>query len=129
MPDTMILDTCALLWLVSDSNRLSDSVRRDLDAAQFVYVSPISAWEIGILVKKDRLVLPKSPKDWFEAAVDAHDLVLAHLSVAVLTRANDLPWHHRDPADRFIIASANLLGATVVTADERFRAYDVPVVC
>ena len=65
MPETMILDTCALLWLASNSDQLSDSARQDLDAAQFVYVSPISAWEIGILVNKDRLDLPKPPRDFF----------------------------------------------------------------
>ena len=52
---------------------------------------------------------------------------LAALSVEVLVAANTLPWHHRDPADRFIIATALALGAAVVTADRKFQQYEVGV--
>jgi PIN domain nuclease of toxin-antitoxin system len=49
------------------------------------------------------------------------------LSVEILIAANALPWHHRDPADRFIIATARELKAAVVTADRRFPLYDIDV--
>ena len=49
------------------------------------------------------------------------------LTVEILVAANCLPWHHRDPADRFIIATARCHGTAVITADSRFHDYDVAV--
>lgn len=69
------------------------------------------------------------PRDWFERAIDVHRLNLTELSVEVLTHANELPRHHRDPADRFIIATAQLNGLGIVTGDKRFSSYDVETMC
>jgi PIN domain nuclease of toxin-antitoxin system len=69
------------------------------------------------------------PGEWFTEALASHRLTLAALSVEVMLAANSLPWHHRDPADRFIIATARASGAAVVTTDRRFTAYDVTVLC
>jgi PIN domain nuclease of toxin-antitoxin system len=99
-----------------------------IDRADTVWVSAISAWEISLLVSKQKLILPDTSKSWFEKVLDQHRLSLAGLSVDVLVSANELPWHHRDPADRFIIATAQATGASVVTTDRKFELYDVPVV-
>ena len=72
-------------------------------------------------------MLPIPPIEWFEEVLRVHDLVLAALSLEVLTHANELPWHHRDPADRFIISTAVLEGLAIVTADRKFEMYDVEV--
>lgn len=61
-------------------------------------------------------------------ALESHDLRLHPLDVEVLIAANGLPWHHRDPADRFIIASAIKNNAAVVTADKNFMEYDIEVI-
>lgn len=58
-----------------------------------------------------------------------HGLTVAPLTVDVLAAANALPWHHRNPADRFIIATAREMGAAAVTADKRFAACDITVIC
>ncbi len=123
----LILDTCALLWLASGSPRLSKPARRRIDLERAVHVSAISAWEIGIKVDKGDLELPRPPRDWFSQAIARHGLVLAELDIDVLFAATELPGHHHDPADRFIIATALRHGLTVVTGDRRFRAYGVPV--
>jgi len=60
-------------------------------------------------------------------AIAQHGLEVAALSVDILVSANSLPWHHRDPADRFIIATAQQMGAAVVTADNRFAQYGLTV--
>jgi len=93
-----------------------------------VYISAISAWEISLKVAMQELELPLPPADWFHAAVRRHGLVVAPLDVGVLLAASELPWHHRDPADRFIIATAMRHGLTVVTGDSRFDLYGVPVI-
>ena len=124
----LVLDTCALIWLATGADELSRAAREAIDRADMVSVSAISAWEISLKTARDALELPKPPEEWFSEVLAAHNLALAPLTVDVLVAANSLPWHHRDPADRFIIATARDLGASVVTADGRFRLYDVQVV-
>jgi PIN domain nuclease of toxin-antitoxin system len=123
----LLLDTCALIWLATGASELSARSRTAIDRADTVWVSAISAWEISLKVAHATLVLPRPPEEWFNRILEHHHLSLAALSVEVLVAANALPWHHRDPADRFIIATAQALGATVVTADRRFSLYDIEV--
>lgn len=128
MSERILLDTCALLWLVEGKDALKDSVRDQIDEAAVVLVSPITAWEISLKVARSELTLPSEPEVWFEAVLQAHDLELAPLNPEVLMLANRLPWHHRDPADRFIIATATLLKVPVITSDRRFNDYPVRVI-
>ncbi|MCC5806394.1 MAG: type II toxin-antitoxin system VapC family toxin [Opitutales bacterium] len=128
MPESLLLDTCALIWLVGGSRKLKRKVRDQIDEAPMVYVSAISAWEISLKAARSELILPMPPESWFEGVLQAHDLVLAPLAPEVLMSANRLPWHHRDPADRFIIATAVLQRIPVVTGDKKFNNYDIRVV-
>lgn len=127
MPENLILDTCALIWLVSADKKLSSHARREIDAATIVYVSAISAWEISLKVAKGQLKLPVLPLEWFERALAVHNLHIAALTPEVLIFANELPWHHHDPADRFIIATATIERLCVVTADKRFTEYGIQI--
>ena len=122
MSKNLILDTCGL---VADDERLSMTARKEIEAAELVFVSPISAWEVSLKAARGGLELPLPPLEWFNRALVAHHLVLANLSVEIMVAANQLPWHHRDPADRFIIATAKQEGLAIVTADARFAAYEV----
>ncbi len=67
------------------------------------------------------------PETWFRRALEVHSLVLADLSLEVVSAANDLPWHHHDPADRFIISTAVLEQCPVVTAHSKFSQYNICV--
>ena len=124
---SLLLDTCTLIGLSSDAAELSEQARAAINAADTVWVSAISAWEISLKVARETLELPLEPETWFGRAMEHHHLSLAALDVHLLVAANALPWHHRDPADRFIIATARSLGAAVVTADRKFEQYDVAV--
>jgi len=128
MPDSLYLDTCALIWLAEGSRRLKPDTKRRLDAANRVYVSAISAWEISLKVVRGQLVLPLEPEDWFAAVLNEHELELSELTPAVLMAANRLPWNHRDPADRFIIADAKMKRSPVVTSDAKFDPYPIEIV-
>lgn len=123
----LILDTCALLWIAKGEERLSSSALESIQRASIVYVSSISAWELSLKYERKQLKLPMEPELWFHRVLDAHSLVLAPLDVSVLCLANSLPWHHRDPADRFIISTAMCENAAIVTTDSKFRKYDVRV--
>ncbi len=125
MPNNLILDTCALIWLATGSNRLSKKTLTIINEADMVFVSAITAWEISLKAARDQLELPLPPLAWFRKSIHVHSLTVAELSVEILVDANELPWHHRDPADRFIIATAKRENLVVVTADARFQDYDL----
>ena len=128
MRKSLILDTCALVWLVSSDDHLTESAKTEIEAAQLVYVSAISAWEISLKVARGSLELPLPPLTWFNRSLQSHHLTPADLTVEILTHANELPWHHRDPADRFIIATALHHNLIVVTSDKRFKKYGIDTV-
>lgn len=124
----IVLDTCALLWLVSRSGDLSPLALQEIENASIVFVSSISAWEISLKCARKQLTLPMDAEKWFNLAVEKHSLALYPLDVSILCLANKLPFHHKDPADRFIIATALKEQAVIVTGDEKFRKYDVRII-
>jgi len=107
---------------------LSAEAKHAIDRASLVFVSAISIWEISLKVARKQLELPLPPLEWFEKAIEHHNLLLAPLDINVLTSANELPWHHKDPADRFIIATAMHEGAIIVTADKKIAEYGTEVI-
>lgn len=70
----LMLDTCALIWLVGGSGEISQETLRKITEAEIVYVSAISAWEISLKTARGKLELPKDPKEWFEKAIEHHNL-------------------------------------------------------
>ncbi|MBU1169583.1 MAG: type II toxin-antitoxin system VapC family toxin [Proteobacteria bacterium] len=126
----MILDTCALLWIAEgeSENRLSAQVLNHINKSPVVYVSAISGFEIGLKAKAGKLKLPVTPAEWFDAVLNFHHLQHIDLSHSICLRATELPKIHKDPCDRFIIATALTLDMPVVTSDSRFKEYGVDVV-
>jgi PIN domain nuclease of toxin-antitoxin system len=124
----MVLDTCALLWLSEGSSQLSKNARRRLAAAPLVYVSAISAFEVGLKHRSGKLSLPVPPAEWFGAVVKHHALTVHGLDWEICIAATSLPAIHKDPCDRFIIATARRLAMPVVTSDPNFAAYGIEVV-
>lgn len=124
----MLLDTCALLWLASGGKRLSRAVRTRIDLEPVVYVSSITGFEIGIKASSGKLHLPATPSDWFKAILDHHNLTVIPLDMDACLMAAALPLIHRDPCDRFIIATAKLNKLPVVTADKHFEQYGIEVI-
>lgn len=117
----IVLDTHVLVWADSDDRRLGRKARALLDrmwTAGKVAVPAIAFWEAGMLQARRRLVLPTSVGEW-RGAVLAAGAVELPLDGAVAVRALDLSGLHDDPADRFIVATALVHGAALVTGDER----------
>jgi len=121
----MLLDTCGLLWLVHDQRHISAKTLDLIDKAAVVYVSAISAFEIGIKYGSGKLDLPQAPQEWFQAVIEHHDVSVIGLELETCLLATQLPPIHRDPCDRFIIATALVKRLPVVTADRRFAQYCV----
>ena len=114
-----------MLWLAAGHRRLSGPARRRIDSATLVGVSAITAWEVGLKAARGELKLPMEAEEWFEGAIEHHRLQVFEITPRIAFEANRLPWHHRDPADRFILATARLHHMAVVTADDNFAIYGV----
>ena len=120
---TALLDTHVLIWWLTDSSRLSPAQREAVasaSAASPLLVSDISLWEVAMLHSLGRIRLSLPLRDWLEAAV-APPLVRRHgISPAIAAELASLPESfHRDPADRILVATARVLGATLLTRDRR----------
>ena len=122
----IVLDTHAWLWWLSDPDRLSRRARSAIDASlgAGVHVSSISAWEVTLLVRKGRLTLRMPVEEWIARSEGLPFLRFVPVDTRIAVRSNALaaPMHD-DPADRIIVATALVLGASLVTKDQRLRRY------
>jgi PIN domain nuclease of toxin-antitoxin system len=122
----LLLDTNAAIWLSRDELKASASEKLDEAARMGVatYLSPITAWEVGQLVSRNRLSLGVTPQRWFARILAMPNVLLAELSPEILIASSFLPGNPpRDPADRILLVTARDLGATLVTRDRAILAY------
>ena len=122
---TLLIDTCALLWLASSPDRISAEVRRQIAESEVRYVSSMTFWEIAFKCQIGKLKLELDPVAWLERVEKKFALTVVGVSHEMMVNAALLPLHHRDPADRFIIATALKMNLTVVTNDDNFMKYGV----
>jgi PIN domain nuclease of toxin-antitoxin system len=121
----LLLDTHIWLWSVLEPNRLSRQVVKEIqDPDNELWLSPISVWELVVLWQKGRLVPGEDIEAWIPQALRTLPLQEAPVTYEVARETGRLRLLHRDPADRFLIATAKVFELTLVTADEnllRFR--------
>lgn len=121
----ILLDTCAALWLAEGqlTTQAETSVVDAWSDDILVLVSPITAWEVGILVAKDRLTLTAPVSTWFERLLEL-GVSLAELSPAVLIASTELRAPElTDPSDRIIAATARAFNYRLMTRDRPLLAY------
>ena len=120
----MLLDTCTLLWLASTPQELPGSVRRAItENAGNLFISAITAFEIGIKHRRGALHLPLPPADWIARALEHHGVQELPVDWRIAERSTSLPPLHKDPADRIIIATSLTTGAPILTPDREIRQY------
>jgi len=124
----IVCDTCALIWLATGDAKLSRMARTIIREAELLCFSSISIWEIARKVKAGVLEIPVSPTLFADMLVKQYGMKELPLDNPVMLRASALPEVHKDPADRFIIATALLNDCVVVTGDHRFTAYGVETI-
>ena len=116
----LLLDTHIWIWSLLEPAKLSRRVRAELETPDNeLWLSPISVWELLILIEKERVEVDKDPIPWVaevSRSVALREAAVTH-EVAVQSRVIDLP--HHDPADRFLAATARVYDLTLVTADDR----------
>lgn len=125
--DGLLLDTCAIIWL-SQGESVAPSalgvIERARTANVTICVSQMSAWEIGMLVSKDRLPSVKDAIRWFNEFVQKAQITVWPLTTEILVSSSYLPeFDHGDPADRIIVATARAQNFAVVTRDRPILAY------
>lgn len=114
----LLLDTNILIWLLAEPKRLSRRVQHELkQSSNELWMSPISTWELLLLHSKGRISVHGNIRDWIAKATES--MREAPLTHEIVVAAQELPLPHQDPADRFLAATASVLGLTLVTADHR----------
>ena len=124
----LLLDTCAFLWLGMGGGKLSENAKMQISLTPHLYVSTITAWEIMRKFNDGGIKLPEVP-DLFMKRVCEHFFVdELPLTRGIMFSSASLPMIHKDPADRFIIATALSHNLAVVTGDGHFAEYGVRVI-
>ncbi len=126
----LLLDTHAILWMVRDDPRLSRKARSQIERVERLVYSVVSFWEIALKISRGGFDF-ELPPAWDRELVDElREIGAARLEIKPdhCRLLQDLPWHHKDPFDRMLIAQAKVEGLPILTADSRFKAYAVQIV-
>jgi PIN domain nuclease of toxin-antitoxin system len=118
----LLLDTHVVLWALSRPECLSERVRKAIEAEENdVFVSVVSPWELAIKGPRQGL----NPPDDFELEIDRQRLEILPVLLRHTQAIESMPYHHRDPFDRMLVAQAIVDGLTIVTADRMLTKYQV----
>ncbi|KAG0161834.1 hypothetical protein DFQ30_005343, partial [Apophysomyces sp. BC1015] len=99
------------------------TIERELNGGRII-IAAISAWEIAMLVERDKLVLSMDVGSWLAAVAEIEAVCFMPVDIEIAVKSVELPGEfHKDSADRMIVATARKLAAPLVTKDEKIRAY------
>ena len=121
----LLLDTHAALWWLSEDERFGEATAVQLtDETNQILLSAVVVWEVAIKRSLGKL---ETPENFASTLLDA-GLQPLPISLDHAAAVEQLPWHHRDPFDRMLVAQASIEGAAVVSHDEALRPYGVTLV-
>jgi PIN domain nuclease of toxin-antitoxin system len=121
----LLLDTHAVLWFLDDVKKLSDTaLRAIIDPANEKYVSIATAWELAIKISLQKLSFNGGTANFFKV-VEENGFIMTAVRREHVEAVETLSFHHRDPFDRILIATAASADMAIVTADANIRAYGV----
>lgn len=124
----LLLDTHTLVWFFTRNPNLSESLRMEIkNEDNQSHVSIASLWELGVKYTLNKIELKKDLSDFFND-VSSSDLKIQPVTPNHILQLASLPFHHRDPFDRLIIAQAMTEDFAIITKDKEFLAYDVNVI-
>lgn len=125
----VLLDTCCFLWLNSAPERLSVQARALVrDPSNEVLLSAASAWEITQKHSKGNLPLPQPPREFVESCLSRMKIRCLPLSCEHAAASVHLPFHHKDPFDRMIVAQASVESAHLLTVDGKLSPYGIAII-
>ena len=122
----LLLDTHAFLWFIAGDERLSRTARSAIEVIENdCFVSAASLWEIAIKTSLRRLTLPKPFKEVASEQIQTNALIQLDIKPEHLEILVALPFHHRDPFDRLLVAQAKGEALAIVSIDSALDAYEV----
>ena len=120
---TYLLDTCAAIWLMAGDKLADLAIKKIEEAAENnipILVSPVTAWEVGMLSSKGRLPLSHGPLHWYEDLIGLSQITETELSPKIMIGSSFLGTNvPPDPFDRLIISTARNYDATIITRDKK----------
>lgn len=121
-----LLDTHSLIWFLSGDNQLSAHARQLIeDESNEIFVSIASLWEMSIKVSLGKLDLNQPFQQLFPAQLENNSIAILSISMSHLSALCTLPFHHRDPFDRLIIAQSLFDNLPVIGVDSAFDSYGI----
>ncbi len=124
----LILDTHTAIWFVTDSYQLPKSVKKHVENPDnHCFISIATLWEMGIKHSLGKLKLKAELKKIFELFLESGFILLPITPEHILTNTT-LPFHHRDPFDRLIIAQAKREGFSLISKDQEFQNYNINLI-
>lgn len=122
-----LLDTHAFLWMTSAPDRLGQKAREVIDdPASRLVLSVASVWEMAIKRSLGKLELPAPLPSFLKRQLHATRTDLLDVLAEHALEVEELPWHHRDPFDRLLVAQARFEGLTLLSRDTALGGYGVP---
>jgi PIN domain nuclease of toxin-antitoxin system len=119
----LLLDTHIILWSVAEPDRIPKEVIKELESkSNELWFSPISVWEILVLAQKGRIAFSSDITKTIRTLFKKTGFKEAKLNFEVALQSHSIALPHKDPADRFITATASVYGLTLVTADNKIIA-------
>jgi len=115
----LLLDSHIILWWLADDPRLSAKARRLIERAAEAYVSAATTWELALKASLGKLRMPQG----FVETVEAEGFLHLPIQPVHAMAVKELPWHHRDPFDRLLVAQAKIEKLRLLTADHRLASY------
>ena len=125
-PQGYLLDTHIFLWSLDETKRLTEEVVKILkDSRNRIFVSVATAWEISIKQKKGKLPLKTTLEECFRKS----NFEILEIKLPHILQLENLPFYHKDPFDRMLVAQAIVEKLMIITEDGKIKKYDVSVLC
>ncbi|MDA1079732.1 MAG: type II toxin-antitoxin system VapC family toxin [bacterium] len=122
------MDSHTLLWWISNPENLGVRAKQQIKIAQktnSILISAVSVWEISLLEQKKRIALEGGAEQWFHDVTSLPEITVQPLDFTIVRTSMKLAnYPYADPVDRFILATAQLLGIPLVTKDARMHGYE-----
>ena len=121
----ILIDTHIFLWFINNDSQLSLTAKIPLESDVELLLSVVSLWEIAIKISTGKMTLPKPFEIFIPEQLQQNDIGVLPIKTDHLTYVTTLPFHHRDPFDRLLIAQSIVEGISIVSVDSAFDPYKV----
>ena len=121
----ILIDTHIFLWFINNDSQLSLTAKILLESDVELLLSVVSLWEIAIKVSTGKMTLPKPFEIFIPEQLQQNEITVLPIETNHLTYVTTLPFHHRDPFDRLLIAQSIVEGIPIVSVDSAFDPYKV----